>query len=209
MIIKKDNFKLILKNAEKALKEYLIKLKERDQHKFYVIFKVLEMSKYLKASNKYHGAYKGGLFDHLKLVFYLCYKIYNLITPEEFSLEDLCDIALLHDMEKINNSINEIPPNLREKFLFIDENNENSANKLILNVLNSMEYGHYGSSHHVDRTFAMLSKADIELNDNQVFGLVYHHGGWSNYKLRKSPASNSFSGLLHACDMIASKTMNI
>ena len=93
--------------------------------------KLLILMKEVSASRNYHGRYKGGLYDHVLLLYILAEKIYPEILPK-FSLFDVKIIIILHDLEKIYSKSMNIQDERKRNYVAISKEDELEANIEVL-----------------------------------------------------------------------------
>ena len=212
--VNKDiNAQMLISDAEKVLEEFIeidlvLNNKKNLAEK---IKKLLDMMKFVPASTNYHGSYVGGLYDHTILVFYFCYKNYEIVGVDKFSKTDVCVVALLHDLEKLWSRRDRVPNNKKFEEFYMYRDDEKKSNREILKRISKYKNKKFqGKSFHIDKTYSLIRNMDIELTDQQLFGLVFHHGGWSRYRgYNNYPESDEISAYLHSFDMIVSQTLNI
>jgi hypothetical protein len=201
----------LMEKSQKGVFNFLGLLRKGNKELVEKLIELLSMMLYLPASTRHHGSYRGGLYDHTTLVFYFSALIYKRIGHKQpYKFTELGIISLVHDLEKIWSRRKQVPNEIIPKNFRITTIDERKAGKEIRIRLRKYKGRRYtGQCYHVDKTYALLKKMKIKINDKQLFALTFHHGGWSNYKYRNKPDSDEMAGTLHASDMIVSQSLNI
>lgn len=151
------------------------------------------------ASSKYHGNYEGGLLEHSLNVFEQINTLYNTykeqieLRGEEFSLETLTIVALLHDVCKIN-FYKKGTRNVKEGSMWVTKD--------VWEIDEKIPLGH-GEKSCIILTWFM------SLNVKELLAIRWHMGAYDSafkggdYSLSRAQEYTSLVTLLSMADMAA------
>jgi len=181
------------KNLDQLLK--LIDLEESERQTLEYLFSI--MRKLPASITGYHGAYDGGLYDHVLLVTNLSFKLTEMIDVK-IPTDNVLKAALYHDFGKI---VSYCPKRgLELKFPIARSDLEK------INFYLKTKFALKGYDTHIDQCLALIQKAQLNINREIELGIIFHHGGWSQYKPYKT---KGLPALLHSADMLASQVLGI
>ncbi len=158
---------------------------------------LIEAKKLPAALGGFHGAYEGGLFDHILLVTNYAYRLNNS-AKYDLDMKKTVLTAIYHDFGKISyysSKKEEIIPKIQVEREELDKVNEEIIAK----------FNYAGRDYHIEEGLAVLKKyKDVLFLDDEMFNaIIFHHGQWSKYY----PINmNELATLIHEADMIASHT---
>jgi len=173
----------------------LINLEPSERQTLEYLFNV--MKKLPASITGYHGAYDGGLYDHVLLVANFSLKITEMIDAR-ISTDNVLKAALYHDFGKI---VSYCPKRDIELKYHITKTDLTRINSYI-----NTKYDLKGYDKHLDQCLALIQKARLKINREIELGIIFHHGGWSRYKPYKT---KGLPALLHSADMLASQVLGI
>ncbi|UCC18338.1 MAG: HD domain-containing protein [Promethearchaeota archaeon] len=158
---------------------------------------LVEAKKLPAAIRGFHGAYEGGLFDHILLVTNYAY---NLSKSMDLNVDVKKAVltAIYHDFGKIS---------------YYSFKKENFTSKVVvdrkeLDIVHEdivRKFRYEGRHYHVEEAIAVLKRnSHILFFDDEMYqAIIFHHGQWSKY----FPIDmNELAILIHKADMIASQT---
>ncbi len=158
---------------------------------------LIEAKKLPAALGGFHGAYDGGLFDHILLVTNYVYRLNNS-AKYDVDMKKAVLTAIYHDFGKISYyslKKEDIIPKIEVPREELDKVNKEIITK----------FKYEGRDYHVEEGLAVLKKyKDILFLDDEMFkAIIFHHGRWSKY----FPIDmNELAILIHEADMTASHT---
>jgi HD superfamily phosphohydrolase YqeK len=163
--------------------------------------KILQESKKLPAAlGGFHGAYDGGLFDHILLVTNYAY---ILSKSKEYNVDFKKAVltAIYHDFGKISYYCYK-KKDIDSK-ITVDREELDIIHKEIVRKFN-----YEGRHYHVEEALAVLKnhKHLLFFDDEMLKAIIFHHGEWSEYYPIEM---NELAKLIHKADMIASHTHGI
>lgn len=177
-----------------------------------LMFQIVKIMKICKAGAKHHGAYDGGLFDHTYLI--CCYAKYLTESiKSDIQLKFLLRACFYHDFGKMiihpNNKIVEI-----EKLCVPEENRETLQNMAFIIERNTgysippvlIKADGY---EHTLKSLWILNNLGFREHPEVVKAIMFHHGGWSDFKKEGRVDSTKYSAILHSADMIVSQILRI
>jgi len=145
----------------------------------------------------YHGAYDGGLYDHVLLVANFSLKFTEMISAN-ISIDNVLKAALYHDFGKV---VSYCPKRDIELKYYITNTDLTRINSYVNN-----KYDLKGYDKHVNQCLALIQKARLKINREIELGIIFHHGGWSRYKPHNT---KGLPALLHSADMLASQVLGV
>lgn len=178
--------------------EYFFDVAELDDSAKFCLREILNESKKLPAAlGGFHGAYEGGLFDHILLV---TNYTYNLSKSLNYNVDVKKAVltAIYHDFGKISYYCYKMK-NLESK-IAVEREELDIIHEEIVNRFN-----YEGRHFHVEEALAVLknNKHVLFFDDEILKAIIFHHGEWSKYY----PIDmNELAKLIHKADMIASQT---
>lgn len=196
IFVKEDlikNLTINIKNFNQFLDTIFLEQYERQ------IFEYLfDIMKRLPASIKdYHGAYNGGLYDHVLLVTNFSLKLTEMINSN-IPIENILKASLYHDFGKI---VSYCPKRGLELKYSITKKDLTQMNLYL-----KAKFALRGYDEHIDQCLALIQKARLNINREIELGIIFHHGGWSRYKPHKT---KGLPALLHGADMLASQVLSV
>ena len=158
---------------------------------------LIEAKKLPAALGGFHGAYEGGLFDHILLVTNYAYRLNNS-TNYDVDMKKAVLTAIYHDFGKVSYYSLK-----KEDIISKIEVSREDLDKVNKEIITKFKYE--GRDYHVEEGLAVLKKyKDLLFLDDEIFkAIIFHHGRWSKYY----PIDmNELANLIHEADMIASHT---
>lgn len=174
--------------------------------------RIVMIMKTCKAGAKHHGAYEGGLFDHTYLI--CCYAKYLLDSLKaDLNQKFLLRACFYHDFGKIiihpNKKISEL------QALFVDEENRETLNNLAFMIEQNTGYTlppyliGPDTYEHTLKTLLILHNMGFREHPEIIKAIMFHHGGWSDFKREGRVDSTKYSAILHSADGIISQVLKI
>ncbi|MFW9827452.1 MAG: HD domain-containing protein [Candidatus Thorarchaeota archaeon] len=178
--------------------EYFFDILELDDSAKLCLREILKESKKLPAAlGGFHGAYDGGLFDHILLVTNYAYNLSKAMNYKvDFKKAILT--AIYHDFGKI--SYYSYKRKDIESKIVVEREELDIVHEEIVSRFN-----YEGRHFHVEEAIAVLknNKEVLYFDDEILKAIIFHHGEWSKYY----PIDmNELAKLIHKADMIASQT---
>jgi len=178
--------------------EYFFDLIELKDSARTCLREILKESKKLPAAlGGFHGAYEGGLFDHILLVTNYAYK---LSKSMEYNVDFKKAVltAIYHDFGKISYYC----------FKRKDIESKIAVDREELDIIHEeivRKFNYEGRHYHVEEALAVLenNKHILFFDDEICQAIIFHHGEWSKYY---PIVMNELAKLVHKADMIASQT---
>lgn len=167
-------------------------LKIRKQKDFKIDKTLTDKLAQCPCSTKYHGAYPGGLVDHLLNVTNLSYRLSHLFTLSINDRSSLMFCSLIHDLGKLGNCDSDLylpnpDSNTREKVPFI-------ANTSLISIP------------HETRTLYWLDRMNIHgLTEDELQAICYHAGPYKSGYMDSIRKESNLLVLLHSADNLATK----
>ncbi len=165
----------------------LINLEESERQTLEYLFNI--MRKLPASITGYHGAYDGGLYDHVLLVANFSLKLTEIIGAK-IPTDNVLKAALYHDFGKVISYC----PKRDIEFKF-------PITRFDLTKINfyvKFKFTLRGYDTHIDQCLALIQKARLKINKEIELGIIFHHGGWSRYRPHKT---KGLPALLHSADM--------
>ena len=158
---------------------------------------LMEAKKLPAALGGYHGAYEGGLFDHILLVTNYAYKLCKSVKYQ-VDIKKAVLTAIYHDFGKISYY------SYKKKIIHSNVISDREELDIIHKNIEK-KYKYFGRHSHVEEALAVLKKNEEKLfNDDEISkAIIFHHGKWSKYYPIEM---NELANLIHEADMIASHT---
>lgn len=192
--------------------EELFKLCGYNEESKKMMYQIVEIMKTCKAGAKHHGAYDGGLFDHTYLI--CCYAKYLVESiKSDIQLKFLLRACFYHDFGKIviypNNKIAEM-----EK-LYVQEESRETLQNMALKIEHTTGYTippvliKPDTYEHALKTLVILHNLGFREHPEVTKAIMFHHGGWSDFKKDGRVDSTKYSAILHSADMIVSQVLKI
>lgn len=172
---------IVLKQSERETLEYLFNI----------------MKKLPASITGYHGAYDGGLYDHVLLVANLSLNLTEIINCK-IPTDNVLKTSLYHDFGKI---VSYCPKRDIELRFPITKSDLTKINFYL-----KTKFALRGYDKHIDQCLAIIQKARLNINREIELGIIFHHGGWSRYKPHKT---KGLPALLHSADMLASQVLGV
>jgi len=116
----------------------------------------------------YHGAYNGGLYDHVLLVANFSLKFAEMINSN-IPIDNVLKASLYHDFGKI---VSYCPKRDLELKYSITKKDLTQINFYI-----TTKYDLKGYDTHVDQCLTLIRKARLKINREIELGIIFHHGG--------------------------------
>ncbi|MHA1687937.1 MAG: HD domain-containing protein [Promethearchaeota archaeon] len=170
----------------------LIKLDDPSREKIRLILK--EARRFPAALGGHHGAYEGGLFDHILLVTNYTYLLYTSMKSSVLKLKKAILAAIYHDFGKI--SYYSYKRNVKESVVRVKRGDIFETSLFL-----QQRFGLEGRDYHVEEGISVINKFDLFFDDEMCLGIIFHHGSWSKYRPLKM---NELATLIHVADMMAS-----
>jgi len=183
--------------STKNLNQFLdmIVLEQYERETLEYLFNI--MKKLPASTIGYHGAYDGGLYDHVLLVTNFSLKFAEMINSD-ISIDNVLKASLYHDFGKI---VSYCPERGLELKFSITKKDLTQINFYVNN-----KYVLRGYDNHIDRCLALIRKARLNINREIELGITFHHGGWSHYRPHHT---KGLPALLHSADMLASQVLGV
>ena len=166
----------------------------------------------------YHGAYKGGLFDHILLVTNLVYQIcsnadflkthLNWLKKEQIEISENYDeidsskaiqTAIYHDFGKVPYYTFKL--NIQNRKIYTKRVHRQEVSLEI-----NEKFNYVGYDSHVDECIAVLKQYNLPFDDEIYKAIIFHHGPWAKYNPFEP---TKLSQLIHAADMLSSHLYKI
>ncbi len=200
--IKKEISKLV--DFELKGFEFFFEIIDVDENTKEELRIILSDAKRLPAAlGGFHGAYPGGLFDHILLVVNYANFICSSLIKDTYWLKKLILTAICHDFGKIQYYGFKL--DLNDRKIKINVNDADDVRKEL-----TSKFKISGKDTHVEHGIAIIKKyltKHTQLFDEEMYqAIVFHHGSWSKYQPQKL---NELASLLHVADMIASQILKI
>lgn len=188
-----NNLTINTKNLDQLLDMIILEQYEHETLEY--LFNIM---KRLPASiTGYHGAYDGGLYDHVLLVTNFTLKFAEIINSN-IPIDNVLKASLYHDFGKI---VSYCPKRGLELKYSIIKKDLTQINFYVNN-----KYVLRGCDEHIDRCLVLIQKARLNINREIELGIIFHHGGWSRYRPHKT---KGLPALLHGADMLASQVLGV
>jgi putative nucleotidyltransferase with HDIG domain len=173
---------------------------------------IVNIMKVCKAGAKHHGVYEGGLFDHTYLI--CCYAKYLFDSiKSDLNQKFLLRACFYHDFGKIiihpNNKMMEL------ENLYVEKENRETLNNLAIMIEQNTGYTlppvliKHDSYEHTLKTLLILYNMGFREHPETIKAIMFHHGGWSDFKKDGRVDSTKYSAILHSADMIISQVLKI
>lgn len=154
----------------------------------------------------FHGAYKGGLVQHLLQTYYVALELQKTYRSVGYTIdwtdEQLKVTCLLHDIGKIG----QIDLDIQNQDLYIPTNSQWHNSKGIMYQSNQ----NIRKINHAQQSLYIIQRFNIDLSFNQYYGILLHNGAidetvkpyFSNYG---NVPDHNFALFIHQADVIACK----
>ncbi|MFO8018374.1 MAG: HD domain-containing protein [Promethearchaeia archaeon] len=157
-----------------------------------------EAKQYPAALGGHHGAYQGGLFDHILLVTNYAYYLHKTMHNQT-DLKRVVLTAIYHDFGKISYyGYKKSIPGRRVRI-------SRTALRDIQRYI-QLKYQYSGKDPHVESALGVVRKFNLPADREIERGIIFHHGSWSKYKPN---AMNKIATVVHVADMMASQVLYI
>ncbi len=183
------------------------------EEKWTKITQIIMIMRKCKAASRYHGAYPGGLWDHVRLVISLACHIHSSLNSQVIRA-DLVRAALYHDWGKMlvhpNANFRKFverhyvfkPPRKLEDIAFMIEQKFGYTIAHPYQTLTSPR-------DHTLKSLYILANMKFKENSEVIKAIMFHHGGWSDFKRDGRTDDTPTAAILHSADLIAAHTLEI
>ncbi|MFX1390729.1 MAG: HD domain-containing protein [Promethearchaeota archaeon] len=178
--------------------EYFFDLLQLEDSTRECLREIIRESKKLPAAlGGFHGAYEGGLFDHILLVTNYAYKL-SKSKDYNVDIKKAVLTAIYHDFGKIS-YYSFKSKQIESKFVVKREELD------LINEEIVKRFQYVGRDYHVEEALAVLKnyRHFLFYDDEICQAIIFHHGEWSKYYPIEM---NELAKVVHKADMIASQT---
>lgn len=177
-----------------------------------LMYKLVDIMKRCHAAKRHHGAYEGGLFDHTYLI--CCYADYLADSINtDINKRFLLRACFFHDLGKIIIH----PNNMKEEMEKLYRPVQERIDLLHLSIVLERNTGYSiapaligeNTYEHTLKSISIIHNLGLREHPEVIKAIMFHHGGWSDFKRGTRVDSTPLSAILHAADLLVSQVLKI